>query len=393
MIDELAERRRAIEHARSAGKAIRAPIAHSWERCRPTLPVERSAAPVDAEPDEVRNRWADSPIRRADVGLEAALSGAADAGDLVAAVTDAEGRILWSSGGRTMRRIAEDVAFVPGGRWDEGSAGTNAIGLSLVTGRPSTVYAEEHWCEAVHEWVCWSAPVHDRSGRTIGIVDLSGRWNQAVSVAMTTVEALARLTEEHLPDDVEAPPVQPTLEINLLGQPAVRFGGKPVALTQRQVELVAALALEGECTLDRLQWLVYGDRPVSPTTVKAELSHIRHVLGGAVGSRPYRLTVPVVVDAAEVLHHLQVGRVGDAVEAYGGALLGASDAPFAVRHRHVLDVSVRTAVLGRGRVDELMQYARSNPDDEEVLEHVIANSEEDDPRRFEAQAMLDLTRT
>jgi hypothetical protein len=117
------------------------------------------------------------------------------------------------------------------------------------------------------------------------------------------------------------------------------------------------------------------------------------VLGGAIGSRPYRLTVPVVVDAAEVLHHLRVGRVGDAVEAYGGSLLGTSDAPFAVRHRHVLDVSVREAVLARGRVDELMRYAGANPDDEEILERVIEISDVDDPRRFEAQAMLDLARS
>jgi hypothetical protein len=50
-------------------------------------------------------------------------------------VTDEDGRILWSAGGATMRRAAERRS-VPGGRWDEASAGTNALGLALLSGQP-----------------------------------------------------------------------------------------------------------------------------------------------------------------------------------------------------------------------------------------------------------------
>ena len=57
-------------------------------------------------------------------------------------------------------RSAEGVGLVPGGRWDETVAGTNGIGMALVTGRPAAVFATEHWCEPVRDWVCYSAPVH-----------------------------------------------------------------------------------------------------------------------------------------------------------------------------------------------------------------------------------------
>jgi transcriptional regulator of acetoin/glycerol metabolism len=170
---ELQQRRREVEAARESGRP-RAPIGESWTRCREVVDAAADAAPVDVDESEVLERWASSAIRRADVGLEEQLTQAAELGDLVAAVTDADGRILWSAGGRSMRRDAERVGFVPGGRWDEASAGTNALGLALRTGRPASVFSAEHWCDVVRDWVCWSAPVLDADGRSLGVIDLSG---------------------------------------------------------------------------------------------------------------------------------------------------------------------------------------------------------------------------
>jgi len=157
---ELRSRRAMIESARAAGHALDPLISESWARCETTIAESSDAAPVDAEPDEVRQRWEESPVKRSGVDVEQQLARVAEDGDLVAAVTDTEGRILWSAGGRRMSRIAEQVGFVPGGRWDETSAGTNALAMALVTGQASTVFSAEHWCDAVRDWVCWSVPVH-----------------------------------------------------------------------------------------------------------------------------------------------------------------------------------------------------------------------------------------
>ena len=81
---------------------------------------------------------------------------------------DADGRLLWSAGGRSLRDRTEQVNFAPGAHWDETSVGTNAIGLSLVLGRPVEVFADEHWCEAVKDWVCYSAPVRNAGGAVVG---------------------------------------------------------------------------------------------------------------------------------------------------------------------------------------------------------------------------------
>ncbi len=411
---ELHRRRERVERERETGRA-RAPIDESWSLCqRVEVDAGAGAAPIDVDESTVQELWESSAIRRSDVGIEEQLTQAADLGDMVAAVTDAEGRIIWSAGGRTMRRDAERVGFVPGGRWDETSAGTNALGMALRTGRPASVFSAEHWCDAVRDWVCWSAPVLDHGGTPIGVIDLSGRWDTASPLAEVTVSTLSRLVQEHLPRPADAVgpagpeavmPVAPAgsdplslegtgpiLELRLLGHPSASLGGVPLQLTPRQFELLAALALAGPSTLDELQMHVYGDRPVRATTVKAELSHLRSKLGGGIASRPYRLTVPVTADVLELRADLDAGSVTSAVHRYGGSLLPDSEAPTVVDHRHLLDVTLREALLAHGSAVDLLRYATVQPWDEAVLETAVARAAAGAPEHHQAVARLDLAR-
>ena len=114
---------------------------------------------------EARAFWHDSPLQRAVVGVEAELRRTAEDGDLVLAVTDPQTRILWTYGGRVMRRKAESVNFVAAARWDDESVGTNALDLANRLGRPAMVFSAEHYAPIVHNWVCWAAPVHDPRDR------------------------------------------------------------------------------------------------------------------------------------------------------------------------------------------------------------------------------------
>ena len=83
--------------------------------------------------------------------MEAELRRTAEDGDLVIAVTDARTRILWTYGGRVMRRKAESVHFVPGGRWDDQSVGTNALDLANRLDAPSMVFSAEHYARIVRQ--------------------------------------------------------------------------------------------------------------------------------------------------------------------------------------------------------------------------------------------------
>jgi len=390
---ELTTRRRTLERVRARfdpGSAIAEPadpVRSSWLRCatQPQLPEDKSEAPLD-DPDTVADRWEASPIRLAWPGVADELRAIAEAGDLVAAVTDETGRILWSWGGRHMRDRAEQVNFGLGGRWDESSVGTNAIALALISGQPSTVFAVEHWCAAVHDWVCYSAPIRDAHGNNLGVIDLSTTWDHANPLGMPTINALARVIEQQTRQvpltGVRAAALAggPILRLRVLGRGEVTLGGVPLLLTPRQLEILTILACVRETSLNELHALLHGDRSVSTTTTKVEISQLRRVVGGnVIGSRPYRLMVPVDCDLADLLDHLDMGDVAGATALYGGRLLAQSESPFIVERRHHCDVALRTALLRHGTTPQLLVFADVHAHDVEVLERAITRAHPDDP--------------
>jgi len=149
-----------------------------------------ASAPL-SDVDETRALWEASPLRSAVAQVESELRMAADDGGLVVAITDPVARILWTCEGTVMRRRAEGLNFVPGGRWDESSVGTNALDLALRLDRPATVFSAEHFNPYVHDWTCWAAPVHDpATGRQLGVLDLSTTWDRAHPLGASTAVAL-----------------------------------------------------------------------------------------------------------------------------------------------------------------------------------------------------------
>lgn len=354
---------------------VRTDIVTSWLRSAGHIAPEVTAAPL-ANADDTRAVWESSPLSAAVRLLEAELRAAADDGDLVVAVTDPEACILWSYGGRVMRRSAEKVNFVPGGRWDEASVGTNALDLALRLDDAATVYSAEHFSSCVHDWVCYAAPVHDpRTGRQLGVLDLSTTWDRAHPIGLATAGALARLVEcevraagtAPVPGSVTGP--GGLLELRLLGRAGAWLNGRPLRITRRQTEILALLALSpGGLDLSELHAQLYGDRPVSQGTLKAELSQLRAVLGGRLASRPYRIDLPVQCDVTDVLDRLRAGDVGEAAERYGGELLTWSESPALIEYGNFVTVALRTALLSDPRPAAVLRYAERAPHDLELLE-------------------------
>ena len=161
--------------------------------------MDVTEAPL-ADESDTRAFWQDSPLQTAVERVEAELRRTAEDGDLVIAITDAETRILWTYGGRVMRRKAETVNFVAGGRWDDTSVGTNALDLANRSDAPSMVFSAEHFAPIVHNWVCWAAPVHDPvTGRQLGVIDLSTTWDRTHPIGLATARVMARLIETAMP--------------------------------------------------------------------------------------------------------------------------------------------------------------------------------------------------
>lgn len=365
-----------VEHGDGAAQ-VRPEILASWQRSAPAL-AEATHAPL-ADEGDTRAFWQDSPLQVAVSRVGDDLRRTAEDGDLVVAVTDEQTRILWTYGGRVMRRKAESVNFAVGGRWDESSTGVNALNLAAGQNRPSMVFSAEHYASFVHGWVCWAAPVHDpATGRQLGVIDLSTTWDRSHPIGLATARVLARLIENALPhsrattSSLGTGSHGPGLTLTLLGTAQAFLDGQRLLLNRRQTEILALLALNpGGLSLEHLHALLYGDEPVTASTLKAEVSHLRATLGGRLASRPYRLEVEVHTDVDRVLRLVRAGDVRGAVREYGGDLLPGTNSPRLSEVADYVAVAVREALLADPDPDAVVRYAEHAPYDTEVIEAAI----------------------
>ncbi|GAA2765307.1 helix-turn-helix domain-containing protein [Streptomyces paradoxus] len=378
--------RLSVPGARPGGTAaLRHEVTESWARSLGSVDPGRDSAPV-TDGGRVHQRWTSSPLYRPVSALAGELHSIAEDAGFVTAVTDEAGTILWTCGGPAMRRRAEQVNFAPGGRWDEQAMGTNALSLALRTGRPSSVFSAEHLVSALHGWVCYCAPVHGRDGRVLGVLDLSTTWDRSHPLAMSTVRTLVSTIEARLTSEVPRPG---QLRLTCLGSEQAVHEGRPLPLRPRQLEILTLLALEPEgFSPERLRAALYGDRPVTSSTFKAEISHLRRALGGAISPRHYALTAPVSCDAADVLRALEQGDTDTALRHWGGPLLPRSEAPGIEEWRTRLEVAVREAVLASTRAEHALRYGERAPYDTEVHEHALRLLGPHDTRRAIARGRL-----
>lgn len=370
-----------VELGDGRAPSVRPEILTSWLRSREALSPDLREAPL-ADEDETRSYWVDSPLHEAVARVESELRRTAEDGDLVIAVTDPDTRILWTYAGREMRRRAESVNFVAGGRWDDRSVGTNALDLAQRLSAPAMVFGAEHYSQIVHNWVCWAAPVHDPvTGRQLGVIDLSTSWDRTHPIGLATAQLLARLLETAMPRTAHADPAVPAgasdnegLRLSLLGRAEVVLDGRRLSLSRRQSEILALLALNPDgLSLERLHAMLYGDQAVTLSTLKAEVSHLRGALDGQLASRPYRLMMPIRTDVEAVLDDLRAGDVCAAVSAYGGDLLPGTDSPALTELGDVVAVALREALLADPRPDAVLRYCERVPHDTEVIEACLAS--------------------
>ncbi|MBE3589166.1 MAG: sigma 54-interacting transcriptional regulator, partial [Thermoanaerobacteraceae bacterium] len=96
----------------------------------------------------------------------------------VVALADREGTLLVVVGDEEGIEFTRKANFIEGTRWSEDLMGTNAVGLSLVEGKPVQVYGYEHFCICAYNSTCSAAPIRDAEGRIIGVLDITGPFEK-----------------------------------------------------------------------------------------------------------------------------------------------------------------------------------------------------------------------
>ncbi len=177
-------------------------IGDSWDRVIAAgLRPDSGAAPAVHSAELARWRRESGLAGLVD-DFTAGLSPILDAGSSIMVVSDAEGRLLWRSGSTHVLREADRLGFVEGAAWSENDVGTNAIGTALASRAAVQTVSAEHFARNQHPWTCAAAPVRDRrTGRVLGVVDVSGPASTVHPTTLALVAAVARLAESALREE------------------------------------------------------------------------------------------------------------------------------------------------------------------------------------------------
>src|ERR1700754_544755 len=128
--------------------------------------------------------------------------------------TEAMTVILTSADGVVIERSASEGAFMkaldsvslaPGYSYAEEYAGTNGIGTTLETGRPTFISGGEHFVGSLGELACAGAPIRDPiTQRLVGVVDLTCRASRSNPVLLPLVTSLGSQIEDRLRESANA---------------------------------------------------------------------------------------------------------------------------------------------------------------------------------------------
>ncbi len=190
-----AARRRFLVDAAAAAPPLASRILRSWRRsagfglnmaARPALDILTRHRLREAQE---RN---ETLVRAARGEMESLYRDARAAAGIVI-LTDPHGLILHRLGEGKFASDAANVALLPGARWNEATAGTNAIGTALAEQQPGSVIGGEHFFEMHAILSCSAAPIFDPLGGVAGVLDLTNSSNEPQPLMLALVN---RATEQ-----------------------------------------------------------------------------------------------------------------------------------------------------------------------------------------------------
>lgn len=194
-------------HFRETGEIspdVRPMIASSWMRSRNfhvnmTKPLR---APILSRP-ELRSLQATNQtlIDIAKPIMEKMHSLVGETKNLIS-LHNPDGYMLYSCGDEYYAEMETESSFSLGVCWQERYIGTNGITLAVLEDSPVQVYGAEHYCAAQHDGTCSAAPIHDRGGKIIGVLNMAGKdWSGTLHtlglVALATFSIENQLTLLH----------------------------------------------------------------------------------------------------------------------------------------------------------------------------------------------------
>lgn len=193
---------RAHSLALRSGRApavMRSLVASSWDRATAAKVDPDGRAPRVIDDSAALRAFSRSPISTILPGVEQVLAEATKRAQGFAALSDAEGLLLWVDGSPRGLEAAASAGFAPGHLASETAVGTNAVGTAIAIDDPVEIFSAEHFSRRLHGLACVATPIRDPdSRRTIAVLDLSAGFGAMHPHSLSLVTAVAMTVEAHL---------------------------------------------------------------------------------------------------------------------------------------------------------------------------------------------------
>ncbi|KAB1661462.1 GAF domain-containing protein [Pseudoclavibacter sp. CFCC 13796] len=180
---------------------LRPEIAESWRRCR-----EADVSAHDLQQITPISSVAQTPLARHSTEALQTLAGDLSEVSAGVVVADTTGNIVSAAFCDISGRDSlSEINMLPGYSFAEASVGTNGIGTTLATGRPTAVIGAEHFNDAFQQYACVGLPLrHPISGQLIGVVEMTTKATRdelATKLMRHTLSIAKRRIEHRLLDE------------------------------------------------------------------------------------------------------------------------------------------------------------------------------------------------
>jgi transcriptional regulator of acetoin/glycerol metabolism len=197
--DVSSDPRRAREQFLTVGSldavTLRPGVLDSWRRSRDLhVHPDRVDLPFVREPNT------DTPLVHAAVPVLRRVADDLAAQAVSVILTSADGVVLERvCSDATIMRALDSVRLSRGYSYAEEFVGTNGIGTSLETGRPTYIFGAEHYMGTLGRLACAGAPIRDAiTGKVVGVIDLTCWATQSDPLLLALAKSAGSQIEDRM---------------------------------------------------------------------------------------------------------------------------------------------------------------------------------------------------
>lgn len=175
-------------------------ISKSWERSKLYgIDPFKDNFSIELTQNDLKNKYKEFlPLLETAKPLMQTLYNLIQNSDFMIRLTDRDGYVLKHIGEDSLIQQHKFLLLQDGYNIKEEVIGTNAIGLSLVSGEPIQVVGGEHYLHKYHNWTSSACPIKDEKNKILGVLSITGNCEFVHPHTLGMVVAAAKAIEKEM---------------------------------------------------------------------------------------------------------------------------------------------------------------------------------------------------